>query len=234
MRISFYKHGKKHTFKVHRLVGQAFIPNPQNLPQINHKDENKKNNKADNLEWCDNSYNQNYGTRNDRASNSNRNKESESVPVICVETNIIYPSIREARRQTGIYNIESCCLRKRNTAGGYHWQYATNIRRMKNVMQEVEEGAKVKIGDKVFLPTERNGYVVMARDERYIICVKKIAGNPLYFIVDLKEKWRAPDDRVFCSGYTDSIHCEERLKELQQGIIGLSKRRGIPLDIDIK
>lgn len=52
--------GVRKNYRIHRLVAQLFIPNPNNLPQVNHKDGNKKNNRADNLEWCNNSYNQNH------------------------------------------------------------------------------------------------------------------------------------------------------------------------------
>ena len=55
---------------------------------------------------------------------------------------------------------------------------------------------KVKIGDKVYIPKEKRPYKVKARDERYIICTKPCFGTVLYFIVDLKEQWRAPDNMV--------------------------------------
>lgn len=64
--IKLMKGGKSITYRVHRLVAMAFVPNPDNLPYINHKDENKLNNNPNNLEWCDNSYNNNYGIRNKR------------------------------------------------------------------------------------------------------------------------------------------------------------------------
>ena len=59
--ISLSKNGARKTYKVHRLVAEAFIPNNDNLPQINHKDENRYNNHVDNLEWCSSKYNNNYG-----------------------------------------------------------------------------------------------------------------------------------------------------------------------------
>ena len=95
---------------------------------------------------------------------------------------------------------------------------------------------KVKVGDKVYIPTEKKPYTVKARDDRYIICTKPFAAQHtvLYFIIDLVEKWRAPDNMIFCFGYETDEQCAERLKDLQSGVVELSRRRGIPLDIDIE
>lgn len=68
IQICLWKNGKVKHFQIHRLVAQAFIPNPNNLPECNHKDENPLNNCADNIEWCDHKYNINYGTRTEKAS----------------------------------------------------------------------------------------------------------------------------------------------------------------------
>lgn len=72
LRVELSKDKKRKQCLVHRLVAETFIPNYNNLPQINHKDENKENNYIDNLEWCDNKYNNNYGTRNQRLSISHK------------------------------------------------------------------------------------------------------------------------------------------------------------------
>lgn len=66
LQIGLHKDKKRKTMYIHRLVAQAFIPNPDNLPCVNHKDENPSNNNVDNLEWCTQKYNCNYGTRVDR------------------------------------------------------------------------------------------------------------------------------------------------------------------------
>ena len=122
--ISLYKDGKRTTKKVHRLVAECFLPNPNNYPEINHKDENKDNNTFNNLEWCDGKYNTNYGTGNQRRSSAMDNKK------ICVkqydlEGNFIkeYPSMKEAERQTGIStgSISKVCSQQRKSAGGYIW-----------------------------------------------------------------------------------------------------------------
>ena len=95
---------------------------------------------------------------------------------------------------------------------------------------------KVNVGDRVYVPTDKRPYTVKARDDRYIICTKPFNARHtvLYFIIDLVDKWRGPDNMIFCSGYETTEECQERLAELQNGEIELSRRRSIPLDIDIE
>lgn len=123
--VGLFKNGKQNMRLVHRLVAEAFIPNPYNLPQVNHKDENIKNNIVSNLEWCDPKYNTNYGTRNKRVSAKLLNREDLSKPVLCVETGIVYISSMDAERKTGAdqSSIIKCCRGKLKTTGGYHWLY---------------------------------------------------------------------------------------------------------------
>ena len=68
--------GKLKNEKIHRLVAKAFIPNPDNLPEVNHIDENKYNNCVDNLEWCSVKYNRNYGTRYQRIWETRKSKKA--------------------------------------------------------------------------------------------------------------------------------------------------------------
>ena len=118
-----HKAGQYKHHLVHRLVATHFIPNPDNLPEVNHIDENKTNNCVVNLEWCTAKYNSNYGTKALKFS------KSRGISVKCVETDTIYCSAREAERQTGIDNtqIVSVCKNKYGykTAGGYRWEYVS-------------------------------------------------------------------------------------------------------------
>lgn len=95
-RVQLTKDGKHRNYRIHRLVAEAFIPNPQNLPEVNHLDEVKTNNNVYNLEWCDHSYNINYGTRLDRMSKTLSHK------VRCLETGEIFDSIRDCGSKLNI------------------------------------------------------------------------------------------------------------------------------------
>lgn len=119
LQINLCKNRKRENFKVHRLVAESFIENPNNLPEVNHIDENKTNNRVENLEWCTNAYNINYGTRNQRIA------KALSKRVLCVDTGDIFPSTHEVQRKFGysIGNISNCCNGKRKTAYGYTWRY---------------------------------------------------------------------------------------------------------------
>jgi hypothetical protein len=128
--VPLCKNGKQKWHKVHRLVATAFIPNEKNLPCVNHKDENKLNNSANNLEWCDYLYNNSYGNN----APLKRMKEAITKRVCMYDTNgnlvAEFESAAEAQRRTGIKqsNISHCCLGRPyfRTAGGYVWKFKTD------------------------------------------------------------------------------------------------------------
>lgn len=123
-RVVLCKNNVTKTFQVHRLVAKTFIPNPLNLPCVNHKNEGKQN-FVSNLEWCSYQYNTTYGTAIKRKSEKLKNLSTISKKVICIESGLIYPSTMEAERITGVShsNISKCCIGKQKTAGGFHWQF---------------------------------------------------------------------------------------------------------------
>lgn len=127
--------GIKNTYKVHRLVAMAFIPNPNNLPQIDHIDGNRANNTAENLRWCTAGENSNNPITRSRMSCSAHISKigkfgklnNATKPVVCIETGILYWGTHEVNRKLGIdgSHVTSVCKGKQKTCGGYHWRYAT-------------------------------------------------------------------------------------------------------------
>lgn len=126
--IWLYKDGKGKNWLVHRIVALAFIPNPDNLPFINHRDEIPYHNNVENIEWCTAAYNNNYGTVKERMSEALLNRKDLSIKVVRISpdgTRKSYPSMQEAARENNLFqsNIWRCCNGERHTCGGFLWNY---------------------------------------------------------------------------------------------------------------
>ena len=121
-RIGLFKDKKQKFFEVHRLVAQAFIPNTNHYPHVNHKDENKLNNNVENLEWCTPNYNNNYGIRTLKSSITKQKK----IAQYDLKGNLIkiWNSQKEAIEKLKISNhITDVCNNTRKTCGGYKWKF---------------------------------------------------------------------------------------------------------------
>ena len=137
--VRLYKNSKGVTKKIHRLVAEAFIPNPNNLPQVNHKDENPSNNfvyvntdgtvdiEKSNLEWCTAKYNNNYGTRNEKVSKNHAKLNKKITLQYTLDKQLVaeYESAAEASRQTGfdVVNIRLVCEEKKKSYKNFIWKY---------------------------------------------------------------------------------------------------------------
>ena len=125
--VQLCKNGKYQKLLVHRLVAQAFIPNPKHLPQVNHKDEDKTNNRLSNLEWCTASYNLNYNDgQKVRLETRNKNKSyhyERMVGQYSLDGTLI--KTYKNSTETGYCRecIRDCCLGKQQTSHGYIWKY---------------------------------------------------------------------------------------------------------------
>lgn len=133
LQVNLWEDGKMKHFYVHRLVASAFVQNNSIFnTEINHKNEIKSDNRAENLEWCDRQYNNNFGTRNEMAGKSiSKAKKGVyntkiSKPVKCLETGVIYPSSIEIKRKFGFayQSICACCRGEIKTAYKFHWKWA--------------------------------------------------------------------------------------------------------------
>lgn len=125
-RVLLSDKGRTQKFLIHRLVAEAFIPNPENKQEVNHIDGNGMNNHESNLEWVSRSENvlHAYRVLGYEAHNQNGTNASKKR-VRCVETGAIYESVSQAARAAGvaIANISACARGKAKTAAGFHWNF---------------------------------------------------------------------------------------------------------------
>ena len=136
MRVELRNMDKRKNCRVHRLVAIAFIPNPDNLPEVNHKNELKADNTVSNLEWCTPKYNNNYGTRIEKISGSNHPK-AVGIYQFNKDGKLInkFETIMAAEKQFNSKtrgHICEVCQGKRKTAYGYIWKYQNTINSQKS------------------------------------------------------------------------------------------------------
>lgn len=128
--VELFANGKKSYRQIHRLVAAAFIPNPNNEPVINHKDENIRNNCVDNLEWCDQGYNTRYSLN---LHHRERSIRKHKRPIAQIDKNgntvKIWDYSRQVEKEGNMsqWSILQCCAGKRKTAYGYTWHYVDAI-----------------------------------------------------------------------------------------------------------
>lgn len=122
LHVTLCKNGGKKYKRVHRLVAEAFIPNPNKYDVVNHKDENQKNNNVDNLEWCTQAYNNAYGSRTKRMAET----QSKRVYQYTIDGELvkIWNSTNECGRNGYCQGwVAACCRGERKTHKGYKWSY---------------------------------------------------------------------------------------------------------------
>lgn len=117
--------GRRQNKRVHRLLMETFVPNPNNYPQINHIDGNKLNNNLSNLEWCTASHNSKHAVT---IGLCDERRKQQETPVLQLKDNILiaeHTSLHEAGRTTGIawQNISKVCRGLRKSAGKFQWRY---------------------------------------------------------------------------------------------------------------
>ena len=120
--IQLFSGGKPITFKVHRLVAQSFLDNPDNLPEVNHIDGNKQNNTVDNLEWCTRGYNIRHAFKTGLYNPDNRSHNRKKV---VRSDGVVFDSLTQAARESGthISDVSMCCHGKLAHTAGYGFEF---------------------------------------------------------------------------------------------------------------
>lgn len=186
--VTLYKNGKRKTYKVHRLVAETFISNPNKYPQVNHKDENKENNSVKNLEFCTEQYNINYGTRNERVSKELKEKYNDGTFSMYGEKNPMYgrhhteetkKKISESRK--GKYSGQNSPM-----YGKHHTEETKDKIRNANKGRKLTEEQKLKIS--------KSNKGSKHPNCRKIICIT--TGEVFNFIKEAAEKYNIDNSGI--------------------------------------
>jgi len=204
-RVSIYHNGICKQYAVHRLVAIAFIPNPNNLPQVNHKDENKLNPIASNLEWCDQKYNSRYGTMPERMRRHmiRRRNEGYNIPKVVGGRGGIggrkpitiyqyrtdgeyissYKSQKEACKANNIStsNINDALKGRVGTAGGFVWSYTKDKEEIEKRLKRVKGKPRKRVTIPVAQYTLNGDYICT-----YPSALSAAKANNLYYGCILK------------------------------------------------
>lgn len=146
LKVGLYKNGKCKLFNIHKLVANAFIENHKNYKYVNHKDENKTNNRVENLEFCSFYYNLIYGTRVQRIAEKN----NKPILQFDLEGNFIreWESITQASKElnNSLNNISQCCLGRSRTSKGYIFRFKDD----KEILSKFKKiiGSDINVGSK--------------------------------------------------------------------------------------
>lgn len=202
-RIMLSINKERHHYGIHRLVAQLFIPNPNNYPIINHKDCNRLNNNANNLEWCTHSYNERYAYELGRKSSTWKGVKGKdnplSIPIVCCDTGEVFNCLLEAATAKSISSmsgISANCKGKRQSVKGYVWRYYKPNETVKMLLE-----AGYDKYPKSFEKDEYYIYLLLA--VRWLRDIHNIMIIPLYD--DDMEKWYYVIDRV---AKTSDIECK--------------------------
>lgn len=210
--FGIHENGKNTTIRLHRALAICFIPNPNNLPMVNHKDGCKTNNNLDNLEWVTAQQNVQHAWDN------GLNNATQERMVICLETGVVYKSARDAADTLNYWSpsaITACCKGKRKTAvKGWHWKY---YQPTKLVKDSIEAGFKRYPKDDS--EEERTCYLALAqkwlREEKKIHLIVEISDSGWYYTLYPNVRWEngklKSDKYIMSFKHKDSY--EEALSE---------------------
>lgn len=202
--VNLSKNGCRETLNTHSLIAVAFIPNPQNLPCVNHKDENRANSVLSNLEWCDYSYNNSYGSAKEKRKNTLRKTlegKHKKIYQFCLDGTLIKSydcGVNQLEESLG-YCIGDCLMGKSKTAHGFVFSYSSNFcyiedipkRHQKYVIMVDNDGNERKRYKSVSEAAKDNGF-----DRHLLSHIAPVNGiihiKGMRFIVEQKENEHIP------------------------------------------